>query len=364
MGECGKFNPKLPVFREDTPIVASSTPPLPTKYTPPKLLVIENKKVYNFDYFTVKERAYFFDLARHVPKSNLGFKSNLYVIVGSKEMRTAEIELKGVKVKAQIPKFIDKIYNIHNQVNQSALNQILTYIANEANNSVQCTNNASSTITIQTSSGTAYRVGALISTLINSSTQFTDVFIAVDNSTNSYTAVSEILNPSTQLGTTAYGNPIPCQIPNFANANLSFTKSQNQSATIIWALTQDVSGLNVPLSQTDIAYFFLNQGCSGTFPNGWGITVYNTSGSSQGCSQTGNFLVTLGGITYWVIWCIDNSSASYTVGSIQGVALTGYFSNPCSFPSANIKWSTPPNSPGSKVSYGPATWYNALTLVA
>ncbi len=77
MGECGKFNPKLPVFT----VGDTSTPPLPTKYTVPKLLVFENKKVYNFDYFTVKERAYFFDLAKHVPKANLGFKSNLYVVI-------------------------------------------------------------------------------------------------------------------------------------------------------------------------------------------------------------------------------------------------------------------------------------------
>ncbi len=337
-----------------------------TKYTPPKLLVFENKKVYNFDYFTVKERAYFFDLAKHVPKANLGFKSNLYVIVGSKEMRTAEIEINGVRVKAQIPKHIDKFYKIHNQVNQSALNQLLTYIATQANSkSTGCTS-AQSTITIQTSGGTTYNLGALITALVNSSTQLTDVFIAVDNSTNSYTAVSEILSPSTQISNSYPFGFTPCQISNLASANLSFTKSSNQSVTFIWALTQDVSGLGVSLSQMGIGYLFLNLSCCYII-SGWGISVYNTGGSSIGCSQSGNFLATLGGTLYWISWCTDDSGSSYTVGSIQGIAFTSgiqHYGDCCTFPIATIEWSTPPNSPGSKSPYGPVTWYNALTLLA
>ncbi len=192
-------------------------------------------------------------------------------------MRTAEIEINGVRVKAQIPKYIDKFYKIHNQVSQSALNQLLTFIFNSANGGgSSCSGNAS-TITIQTSSGTTYQLGTLITALVNSSTQLTDVFLAVDTSTNSYTAVSEILNPSTQLCTGGYS--APCQISNLASANLSFTKSSNQSATIIWALTQDVSGLNASLSQMNIGYLFLNQGC-GNCSAVWGITVYETGGSS------------------------------------------------------------------------------------
>jgi len=332
----------------------------------PKLLVFENKKVYNFGYFTVKERAYFFDLAKHVPKTNLGFKkANLYVIVGSKEMRTAEIEINGVRVKAQIPKFIDKFYKIHNQVNQSTLNQLLTLMFNQAVSPPACSSNASSTITIQASGGATYQLGTLLTALVNSSTQLTDVFIAVDTSTNSYTAVSEILSPSTQLCTRS---GTPCPIPNLASANLSFTKSSNQSATIIWALTQDVSGLNVTLSQINIGYLFVNQGCN-FCPTGWGITVYNTGGSSVSCAGSGTFLATLGGTLYMVVWCTDDSGTSYTAGSIQGALLNsgyGLASNAsCSYPIGNVvRWSTPPNSPGSKSSYGPVTWYNALTLVA
>jgi len=308
-------------------------------------------------------------LAKHVPKANLGFKSNLYVIVGSKEMRTAEIEIKGVKVKAQIPKFIDKFYKVHNQVNQSTLNQLLTFIGNQIHGILTSCNVAPSTITVQTSGGTAYQLSTLLTTLVNSPTQLTDVFIAVDNSTNSYTAVSEILNPSTQF--CSNGATSGCQYSNFANANLSFTKNSNQSVTFIWALTQDVSGLNVPLSQTNIGYLFVNQSCSGCGAN-FGITVYKTGGTTLTCSsQNGyntNFLATLGGTLYLVIWCPDNTNASYTVSSIQTQVLYTEYCNGCSyncpFPPVNIVWSTPPNSPGSKSAYGPVTWYNALTLVA
>jgi len=355
MGECGKFNPKLPVI----------PPPLP-KYTLPKLLVFENKKVYNFDYFTVKERAYFFDLAKHAPKSNLGFKkANLYVIVGSKEMRTAEIEINGVRVKAQIPKYIDKFYKIHNQVNQSALSQLLYDISAAANyNYAPYCSGGGNVITITESGGGTVNLNVLGPTvLVNSSTALTDVYIGYDNSSNSYTAVSESLSAIIQLA------PRNCSIGNIASASLSFTKSSNQGVTFIWALTQDVSGLNANLSQMNLGYLFVAPygTCSG-MPAGWSITVYNTGGGTQGCTDTGNFMITLGGTLYLLYWCIDDSSASYTVGSIQSVAVNqGYCSGcpyTCPFPPVNIVWSTPPNSPGSKSPYGPATWYNALTLVA
>jgi hypothetical protein len=290
------------------------------------------------------------------------FTSNVMAIVGE-DVREAEIDAFGNKVKTIIPRYIDKIVKTHNTISQQALNGALLAWAYEANTCEPAPlylQSGTNSIVFIESSGQQLSFSPGLYGFPNGQSSYTFLFIVSDTSTNSYTVTQEQLFPWLVVPFHTGGN-YQLAIP-LSTANLVVSKSSNQILTFIWAIQINLSST----VQSQNIYFLFCPGCNGWSNGGCPGAVYAFSGSTTyfSADQT-TYFVNVNGVLYAVAIATDTSSNSYTPSSIAalywlqtnvaanqpGAQMVGY-----------INAVTPPNPPGSKPSYASVSWYNGFYL--
>jgi len=136
-------------------------------------------------------------------------------------------------------------------------------------------------IAITTSTGQTFVLSLLNSPyiIVNNNSVIIE-FIAIDDSSNSYTATSE------QLNTLSAGNIIP-----IATANLTVTKNSNEVLTLTWIITITIStgtGIDYIPTSTPQGSEWLCSGCSGSCNSCTTSTADSLFPSTcTGCSPTG-----------------------------------------------------------------------------
>jgi hypothetical protein len=294
-------------------------------------------------------------IVKRMSKGKARFGSNVMAIVGE-GVRKAEVNAFGNKVKALIPKYIDKIVKTHNTISQEGLNALLYVWVYGSAISASSTNIAPAYLTsgtgaivFTTTSGTEISFGPAVFVLYNGSNTYTFIFIVNDTSTNSYTVTQEQLFPGAVCNwwlSSRY--PYQLTVP-LSTANLIVTKSSNQILTFIWAIQINFS------SEITIG------GAIGLF-----YPSYKDSFNSS--PTTGPFyFVNVNGVLYAMKISTDTSSNAYTQSSVS----VGYWGLGSPDISGNgnpggdwayLVVTTPPNPPGVKQSYGAMSWYNGFYL--
>ncbi|MEM0252901.1 MAG: hypothetical protein QW430_12655 [Metallosphaera sp.] len=189
-------------------------------------------------------------------KRKVGVKSNVVVQRGyGLEEEEMFIPVLGKLTKVHIPKIKNVIEKkeTHNQVNVQGLaqwlytswvysseaNQYASHGANitPPNNTITLLNNGSAVTTLNAN---AYVI------LQQTLTGWVWLFIAIDNTTASYTANQIQLDISllslTFNGNVAYYVPIGT-VPNFATANVSITKTSDTYISVSWFISFNITGL-------------------------------------------------------------------------------------------------------------------------
>ncbi len=160
-----------------------------------------NKKVKILDTgklsLDVKEINLFELLVKRMSAGKAHFTSNVMAIVGEGS-REAEINVFGNRIKTTIPRHIDKIVKTHNTLSQDALNGTLfawVYASITGNNPPLYVTSGSGSIVFTTSSGTTYNFTPVVASLYNGSNTYTFIFVANDETTDSYTTTQQQLFP-------------------------------------------------------------------------------------------------------------------------------------------------------------------------
>ncbi len=332
-----------------------------------------NKKVKLLDTgklsLDAKEINLFELLVKRMSAGKASFTSNVMAIVGEGK-REAEVNVFGNKVKATIPRHIDKIVKTHNTLSQDGLNGALfawVYASSTQQNPPLYVTQGNGAIVFTTSSGTTYSLTPVVASLYDGSNTYTYIFIVDDTSTNSYTTTQQQLFPWVVYPFKT-DEALQLSIP-LSTANLVLSKSSNQILTYLWAIQVNFSSTITP--QEAIGLF--NPGALGTgsdfgnvfsaFTGSYTSTLEAFTGSTVYFSTTPSFyFLNVNGVLYAVAIATDSSSNSYTPASISA-QYWGYFS-PTLGTQAYLTVTTPPNAPGTKQAYYSVSWYNGLALTA
>ncbi|WHA35211.1 hypothetical protein SSRV2_ORF36 [Saccharolobus shibatae rod virus 2] len=258
-------------------------------------------------------------------KRNVGVKSNVVVQRGyGLEEEEMFIPVLGKLTKVYIPKIKNVIEKkeTHNQVNVQGLAQWL-YLSWVYSSEAQQYADTSSNITPPNNTITLLNNGSAVTTLNANAyvilqqtlTGWVWLFIAVDNTTASYTANQiqlDISLFSITSNSNMYYVPIGA-VPNFATANISITKTSDTYISVSWFISFNITGLT--------------QGTNAILNFAW--SVYNTTplgGYVPNAVYQGSMAVILfNGVNSNIIfgYVTPSGPSTTTLNSLEG---TSFFS--------------------------------------